>query len=70
MAPIAKSEASHIISNGMDQSGGVIMGAVVRAVRNVLNAFKQSSSKINGVSLANRLHKSFEILLKSLMKRL
>ena len=70
MAPIAKSEASHMISNGKDQSGGFIMGAVVRAARNVWKACRHSSLKTNGMSLASRLHKGLDILLKFLMKHL
>ena len=59
-----------MISNGKDQSGDFIMGAVVRIVRNVWKAYRHSSLKINGVSLASRLHKGLDILLKSLMKHL
>ena len=59
-----------MISNGKDQFGGLIIGATVRAVRSVWKACKHSSSKINGVSLINKLHKGLAILLKSLMKHL
>ena len=46
------------------------MDAIVRVVRNIWKTCRYSSLKTNGMSLASRLHKDLDILLKSLMKYL
>ena len=52
-----KSDALHMILNGRDQSGGQMMGAVVKTTQSVGKTLAQSSSKTKGVSLASKLHK-------------
>ena len=56
-----------MISKGSDQSGDFMIGAVVRVILSVSKAFKHASSKIKVASLASKLHKGHDILLKSLM---
>ena len=57
-------------SNGKLQFGGWLMGDNVNNCFNFSNAARHESSKAKkGMSLASRLHKGLETLLKSLMKR-
>jgi len=62
---MAKSEASHMISNGFDQSG-----AKISSFLSFSQEFIHSASKVKDTSLANRLVKGLAILLKSFYKSL
>ena len=66
-APMVKSEASHIISNGLDQSGTEIIATGINSILSFSHALRHSSSKMKGTSLAKRLVKGLAILLKFLM---
>jgi len=67
---MAKSKASHMILNGLDQSGGEIMGGEISFILSLSQALRHSSSKMKGTSLAKRLVKGLAVLLKSLMNLL
>ncbi|GJV15995.1 hypothetical protein Tco_1361318, partial [Tanacetum coccineum] len=67
-APIAKSLASHISSNGRFQFGLMITGAHVSFSFNDLKALRHSSSNLNGVSFSRSLVRGQEIFKKSLME--
>ena len=60
-APIAKSEASYIISNGLDQSGIEIISAEISSILSFSHAIRYPSSKMKGTSLAKRLVKGLTI---------
>ena len=60
-APIAKSLASHIISNSLFESGITMMGAITNLDLISPNAALYNSSKSNFASFSNSLHKSLEI---------
>ena len=65
---MAKSEASHMISNGLDQSGTDMIGAEISSLLSFSQEFIHSAaSKVKDTSLANRLVKGLAILLKSLI---
>ena len=64
---MTKSEASHMISNGLDQSGADMIGAEISSLLRVSQEFIHSASKVKDTSLANRLVKGLAILLKSLI---
>jgi len=61
-APIAKSEASHMISNDFNQ-----FGAEISSFFRFSQALKHLVSKVKDTSLAKGLVKGLEILLKSFM---
>ena len=61
---MAKSEASHMISNGLDQSGADMIGAKISSLLSFSQEFIHSVSKVKDTSLANRLVKGLAILLK------
>jgi len=50
-APIAKSEVSHMISNGYAQSGAEIIGTDIRSFLSFSHDLKHSSLKSKGTSL-------------------
>ena len=54
---MAKSEASHMISKGFDQSGAWIIEAEISSFLSFYKAIKCSSLKSKGMFLANRLVK-------------
>jgi len=56
-----------MISNGLDQSGGEIMGAEISSILNSFQALRQLSSKMKGTPLAKKLVKGLAIFLKFLM---
>ena len=66
-APIAKSEVSHMISNGCVQLGAEMIGADIRSCLSFSQDLKHPSLKSKGTSFASRLVKGLAILLKSLM---
>ena len=65
--PIANSEASHMISNGLDQSGADMIDAEIRSLLSFSQEFLHSASKVKDTSLANKLVNGLAILLKSLI---
>ena len=65
--PIAKSEASHIISKGLDQSGDEMIGAEISSNFSFSHALRYLSSKMKGTSLVKKFVRGLAILLKSLM---
>jgi hypothetical protein len=64
---MAYSLTSYIISKGIFQFGGCIMGAQVSNSFNLLNALRQLSSKSNGTSFYKSFDKGCAILENSLM---
>ena len=66
-APITKSEVSHMISKGLDQSEGEMIGAEISSNFNFSHALLHLLSKMKGTSLAKRFVRGLAILLKSLM---
>ena len=62
--PIAKSEASYMISKGLDQFGGEMIGAEISFNFSFSHALRHLSSKMKGTSLAKRFVKGLAILLK------
>ena len=69
-APIAKSLASHMISNSLFQSGFSIMGASNSLDLISSKEFWQDSSKLNLVSFSYNLHIVLAIFEKSLINLL
>ena len=69
-APIAKSLASHISSNGKDQSGATTIGAEINLSFNTEKACKHCESNSNGIPWTNKLDNGFAICEKSLINRL
>ena len=69
-APIAKSLASHMITNSLFQSGFAMMGASTSLNLISSNAFWKDSSKWNLVSFSSNLHSGQEIFEKSLINLL
>jgi len=68
-APIAKSKASHMISNGCAQLRAKIIGVEISSYLSFPHDLKHSSLKSKGTSFASRFVKGLAILLKSLMNR-
>ena len=66
-APIAKSLASHMISNSLFQYGFSMMGASTSLNLISSNALCQDSSKWNLVSFSSNLHSGLAIFEKSLI---
>ena len=64
---MAKSDVSHMISIGLDQSGVDMIGAEMSTFLNFSQEFIYSSSKVKDTFLDNRLTKDLAILLKSLI---
>jgi len=64
---ITKSEASHMISNGLDQFSTDMIGAEISSFLSFSQEFIHLASKVKDTSLANRLVKGLAILLKSLI---
>ena len=62
--------ASHINSKGILQSSAITTGAVIRAFFNSTKAFKQSSSKLKGLSCSRNMHNGLANFEKSLMNLL
>ena len=54
---MAKSEAPHMISNGLDEFEAEIIGAEISSILSFSQVLKHSSSKMKGTSLAKRLVK-------------
>ena len=69
-APIAKSLASHMISNSLFQSGFAMMGASTSLNLISSNAFWQDPSKWNLVSFYSNLHSGLAIFEKSMINLL
>ena len=67
IAPMTKSEVSHMISNGLDQSGVDIIGVEINSFLSFFQAFINLSSKVKDTSLTKRLVKGLATLLKSLI---
>ena len=65
-APMAKSEASHMISNEFDQFGAEMIGAEIISLLSFSQEFMHSLSRVKDASLAKRLVKGLAILLKFL----
>ena len=66
-APIAKSLASHMISNSLFQSGFAMMGASTSLDLISSKEFRPDSSKLNLVSFSSNLHSGLAIFEKSLI---
>ena len=64
---MTKLEASHMISNGLDQSGADMIGVEISSFFRFSQEFIHSASKVKDTSLANRLVKGLAIFLKSLI---
>ena len=60
-APIAKSLASHMISNSLFHSGFAMMGASTNLNLISSNTLRQDSSKWNLVSFSSNLHNGLAI---------
>ena len=69
-APIAKSLASHIVSNSLFQSSITMMGVVTNLDFVSSNTTLHNSSKSNFASFSSCLHNGLEIFEKSFMKLL
>jgi len=67
--PMARSEASHMISNDLIQLGAEMIGADISSYLSFSHDLKYPSSKSKGSSFASRLVKGLAILLKSLINR-
>ena len=67
IVPIAKSKASHMISNDLDQSSADMIGAEISSLLSFSQEFIHLASKVKDTSLANRLVKGLAILLKSMI---
>jgi len=65
-APMAKSKASYMISNGFDQSDAEIIGVEISSFLCFSQTLGHPRSKVKGMFLAKRLIKGLEILPKSL----
>jgi len=66
-APIAKSKASHMISNDFDQYGTEMFGAVISSFFSFSKGLRHPLSKVKCMSLVKRLVKDLAILLKSVI---
>jgi len=66
---MARSEVSHMILNGLVQSGAEKMGAEISSYLSFFHDLKHLSSKLKDMSFASRLVKGLAILLKFLMNR-
>ena len=64
---MTKSEVSHMISNGLDQSGAYMIGAEISSFFSFSQALRYPLSKVKDTSLAKMLVKGLAIFLKSLM---
>jgi len=64
-ASVAKSEASHMISNGFNQSGVEMIGVEMSFFLSFSQAIRHPSSKVKDMFLANKLVKGLVVLLKS-----
>ena len=69
-SPIAKSLASHMISNSLFQSGFAMMGASTSLDLISSKELWQDSSKLNLVSFSSNLHSGLAIFEKSLINLL
>ena len=58
---MAKSEASYMILNGLDQSGADMIGAKISSLLSFSQEFIHSASNEKDTSLANRLVKGLAI---------
>ena len=70
IAPIAKSLASHMISNSLFQSGFSMMGASTSLDFISSNAFFKDSSNYNLIYFSSNLHSGLAIFEKSLINLL
>jgi len=61
--PITKFKASHMISNGFDQSGAEMIGVEISSFFNFSQALRYPLLKVKDASLAKRLVKGLVILL-------
>jgi len=66
---MAMSEASHMISNSLVQSGAEIIGADISFYLSFSHDVKHPSLKSKGTLFASRLVKGLAILLKFLINR-
>jgi len=64
---MAKFEASHMISNGFDQSEKEMINAEMSSFLSLYQAIRHPSLKVKGTLLGNKLVKSLTILIKSLI---
>ena len=62
--------ASHMISKGIDQSGGEMIGTETKAPFNLLKASKQASVNSKGTALTSNWVKGLAIKENFLMNRL
>ena len=64
---MAKFEASHMISNDLDQSEKEMIGAKMSSFLSLYQAIRHPSSKVKVTLLGNRLVKGLTVLIKSLI---